>query len=139
MLPTVRQFAVSGSTTGETRVATLVTLLAQVEDNVTSLVELSLYVPVAVKPTADPTNCVGFVGVTAMLTSVGVGVWQVSVVFPLVEPLVAVIKAVPAATQVTTSGSTTGDATVAWLEVPEVHVVFVVLCEIVQSLVEPSE
>ena len=77
-------------------VATAVLLLLQVTCVVRSLVEASEYVPVAVNCTDEPLNCDGFVGVTAILDSVGVGLWQVTVVLLLTAPSVAVSVTVPA-------------------------------------------
>lgn len=67
-------------------------------------VELSENVPVAVNPTAEPTNCVGFVGVTATLVSVTTTAAQVRVVLLVTAPTVALIELEPAVRQFTSCG-----------------------------------
>jgi len=81
----------------------------------------------------DPTNSVGAPGVTLTLESVGVGVWQVSVLVPLTALMAALIEDVPALTQFTGCGSAAAP-TVATPVTDEVHVAV-----LVQSFVEPSE
>jgi hypothetical protein len=55
------------------KVATALFPLDHVADVVRFCEDPSLYVPVAVNEIADPTNCVGVAGVTAMDASVGAG------------------------------------------------------------------
>lgn len=70
-------------------VAVEVTLLAQVTCDVKFCVDPSEYVPVAVNCVVPPLYCTGEEGVTAILESVGVGFWTVSVVVPLMLEQVA--------------------------------------------------
>lgn len=71
--PAETHVAISGLATGDLTVATPVELEVQVAERVRSCLELSEYVPVAMKPMVLPTFTLGVAGVTEMLTSVGTG------------------------------------------------------------------
>lgn len=77
--------------------ATAELLVVQVEDVVTSLLDPSLNVPVAMKPISVPTEIEGFTGVTEIETRLGAV--HVRLAVPTIEPTVAETVAVPAVRQ----------------------------------------
>jgi hypothetical protein len=81
-------------------VAVAVVALDQVTVEVMLVVELSLYVAVAVNCCVAPTPMLGVAGVTAMLANVFMGAVTVSTAVPLTLLRVAVILLAPAATPV---------------------------------------
>jgi hypothetical protein len=72
LLPAVMQFTFCGSA-GVSTNATPVLPLLHIAVLVTSCVEPSLWVPVAVKATPEPLACIGFVGDTLIETSAACG------------------------------------------------------------------
>jgi hypothetical protein len=106
--PAAIHVATSGSTTGDAKVACEGVPEVHTDKSVTSLVDPSEYVPVAMKPTVEPTLTVGLVGVTAILLKVGGGgptARHVRVELPDTVPMAAVITEVPGMMQLTGCGS----------------------------------
>ncbi len=110
--------------------------LVHADERVKSWVVLSLYVPVAMKVTVVPTTTVGLAGVTEMLTRVGTGATQVSVVLPVMALWVALMMLVPAAAQCT-AWVVVSVPKVAWAGVPLAHAAVVVRFCCVPSLKVP--